>query len=272
MTRWISSFELTEKIRECQGREGRAVAFLPVGCTEQHGPFLPVQTDSLIAEAVAEDLSGRVEGPHWAQVFPAVGYAPTKSNADYPGTVSVDEEPFRHYLRDIGESLLRSDFDALVFVSGHGPADLSLKEIAFNLVHEQFAARAPAVKPVFVVSLSEFRPRLEKKFGQKPGRHADWVELLALVHLLGSDYFDSKRIAAIQDFQKRHSFEIEAAPVLGIPLQYRSVQGVVGDPAPLASENWKDLAQDAWEETLRFLAEDLKEKMKKFWSGEFRAC
>jgi creatinine amidohydrolase len=94
----LSFLEIEKKIERCHGRSGKAVAFIPIGCTEQHGPFLPIQTDTIIAENVSRYLSDAISGNDWGYVFPAICYAPTKSNTNFAGTVSVDEEPFRQYV------------------------------------------------------------------------------------------------------------------------------------------------------------------------------
>ena len=70
------------------GEEGYHIALLPVGCYEQHGPELPLDTDSLIAEELASRLAklwlnGR------AFLLPCVHYTPTEPNKNFAGTVSV---------------------------------------------------------------------------------------------------------------------------------------------------------------------------------------
>jgi creatinine amidohydrolase/Fe(II)-dependent formamide hydrolase-like protein len=272
MTDIISFAELDRRIEEGRSRNRKALAFLPIGCTEQHGPFLPIQTDTIVAEHFSKALSAGMEDEYVGQVFPAVSYSPTKSNIRYTGTVSVDEDILRRYVRQICEGLLDSRFDALVLVSAHGPADPSLNEICFNLVHEQYRKENPVIKPVLPVSLSECRAVMEKKFGQKPGKHADWVELLFLVHILGNGYFDQGRIREIILFQQQHSFASDKVPLLGTPVELRSVQGVIGEPAPLSGHDWHDLARTAWEENILHTATQLKQKLKGFWKEDQFLC
>ncbi|RJR35585.1 MAG: creatininase family protein [Desulfobacteraceae bacterium] len=264
----LSYREIEQGVVESHHVNRKTIAFLPVGCTEQHGPYLPIETDTIIATAVSTGLSDALCPDYWSYVFPSISYTPTKSNIHYTGTVSIGEDQFRQYVKQVCKSLLHTEFDAVVFVCGHGPADPSLIEISFNLVHEQYEKKAPKIKPVFMVSLSECRPLLERVLGQKPGRHADWRELLYLVYILGDDYFNQSKVRDIVQFQESNLFPTEDPPVFGIPAELRSVQGVMGDPAPASKEDWSSLAKIAWDATLAHLVDLLRQRLETFFGME----
>lgn len=94
---------------------------VPVGSTEQHGPHLPLDTDTRIATAVACAVVERLTAdgaPPWL-VAPAIGYGASGEHAGFPGTVSIGTSALRLLLVEYG----RSAFDwasRLVFVNGHG--------------------------------------------------------------------------------------------------------------------------------------------------------
>jgi len=261
----LTSFEMIKEI-EAEHKNGyKAIAYLPVGCIEQHGPFLPVETDSLIAEAFAHDVCSRMlQRKYWGYVFPTVHYGPTKTNMSFCGTVSVSEEPFRAYMRQICSSVIKSPFDALVIISGHGPADSSLKEISFNIVNEQFPIGSKQLIPVLVLSVFENSLQIEERFKQKVGKHADWREFLMLYHLLGEDYFDSSRINQLKKFSDKNSFDNTASLIYGIPLEYRSTSGVIGEPLPNKDTEYKTLANEVWECLLSLVIERLFEELELF--------
>lgn len=93
-----------EEMREVP-RE-RAVAIVPVGATEAHGPHLPLGTDVIIAEAMArrgaERLSDR--GAH-ALVLPPLAYTAAGYAAGFAGTVSIRPETVTALLVDIARGL-----------------------------------------------------------------------------------------------------------------------------------------------------------------------
>lgn len=268
----LSFAEIDDRINGCHKKARKAIAFVAIGCTEQHGPFLPIQTDTLISENVSLHLAEAINDEFWGYVLPSISYAPTKSNANYSGTFSVDEEPFRQYVKQICKSILNSHFDALALISGHAPANPSLNELSFNLVLEQYNRKDTVKKPVLMISLLECKSILEQKFGQRIGLHADWRELLYLVYILGNKYFDDKRTNDIMDFQRNNSFPLINSPVLGIPMELRSVQGIIGDPTPNSKEDWGVLARIAWDETISHLTALLKQKLNVFWEKEGFAC
>jgi creatinine amidohydrolase/Fe(II)-dependent formamide hydrolase-like protein len=240
--------ELSETIRSNKRNNCKTVALLPVGCTEQHGPFLPLETDTLIAEYAAHSLVDRLT-PHKLRghTYPALSYSPTQSNSGYCGTASVHEDSFRAYAKDVCRSILKSGFDGLVIVCAHGPAEPSLKEVAFQIVHRQFQEKALPVKPVVVVNLFGQIAEVEALFRQKVGRHADWREFLMLHPILGKSYFTNNKIKAMKLFSKRSKRNTESPSIPGIPLEYRSCNGVIGAAYPDADLPLEDQAGRLWD-------------------------
>ena len=65
---------------------GRTVLAVPLGSLEQHGPHLPLDTDTRIATAVAAGLATRRRD---VTVAPALAYGASGEHADFPGTLLV---------------------------------------------------------------------------------------------------------------------------------------------------------------------------------------
>lgn len=99
---------------------GRPVVFVPVGSTEQHGPHLPLDTDALIASAVADVLARRLrEQGVDAVVAPAIAYGASGEHQAFPGTASIGVQALTFLLLELGRSA--SEWAArVVFVNGHG--------------------------------------------------------------------------------------------------------------------------------------------------------
>jgi len=94
-----------------------ALVLVPVGSTEQHGPHLPLTTDTLIARAVAERVAARLPEP--VLVAPAIAYGNSGEHAGFPGTVSIGHEVLRAVLVETVRSLALWA-GPVVFVNGHG--------------------------------------------------------------------------------------------------------------------------------------------------------
>lgn len=97
-----------------------AVALLPAGATEAHGPHLPLQTDVVISEAAAlrAAIQLRREG-HPAVVLPPLAYAVTEFASPFRGTVSLPLETASAFARDVILGVGRAGFAGVVVCNAH---------------------------------------------------------------------------------------------------------------------------------------------------------
>lgn len=115
----------------------RPLVLVPVGSTEQHGPHLPLATDTIIAEAVARSVCDRLLGEGVAvAVAPAVAYGASGEHEAFPGTVSVGHEALRLLLIEHARSACRWA-GGVVFVNGHGGNVATLREVVELLRYER---------------------------------------------------------------------------------------------------------------------------------------
>jgi creatinine amidohydrolase len=96
------------------------VAILPVGCTEPHGPHLPLDTDVTIALAQAR-RAAELLGEHriHAVVLPAVNYGVTRFTDGFAGRLSIQPATLWSILQDLVEALEAHRVKRIVFVNGH---------------------------------------------------------------------------------------------------------------------------------------------------------
>ena len=95
-----------------------ASLLVPLGSTEQHGPHLPLGTDTLIAMHIARVAADRL-GPAAAVVAPALPYGSSGEHAGFAGTLSIGQEALQVVLVELVRSASQT-FRRTVFVNGHG--------------------------------------------------------------------------------------------------------------------------------------------------------
>lgn len=114
----------------------------PVGSTEQHGPHLPLDTDTRIAVAVARSAAARLAGEPGQQsrrqqwlVAPAIAYGASGEHQGFAGTISIGTEALAMLLVEYGRSA-GCWARRLVFVNGHGGNTAALKSAVSTLRSE----------------------------------------------------------------------------------------------------------------------------------------
>lgn len=188
----------------------RRVAVLPVGSTEQHGPHLPLATDSVIAWTIASEIAARYP----VRLLPPIQFSCSQEHADWPGTVSITARTLISVVTDIADSLRRTGVTGLVLVNGHGG-----NYVLQNVVQE---GEGMALFP----GRDDWAFAREKAGIETPAfsdMHAGELETSILLHahpdLLRPGFEDSDHLAE----DRRHMLTLGLAP-------YTS-SGVIGRPS-----------------------------------------
>jgi mycofactocin precursor peptide peptidase len=95
---------------------GANIVLVPVGSIEQHGPHLPLDTDTVIAEAVANRVALRLPD---ALVAPAIAYGSSGEHQAFAGTSSIGTDVLRQVVIELTRSM-SNWVRRLIFVNGHG--------------------------------------------------------------------------------------------------------------------------------------------------------
>jgi mycofactocin precursor peptide peptidase len=110
------AFELTQAQWPAVERSARWLLVVPVGSLEQHGPHLPLDTDTRIAVAVARRACAGRPGVALAPPLPV---GASGEHAAFPGTLSIGSEALAACLIELGRHA-SLHWPALLLVNGHG--------------------------------------------------------------------------------------------------------------------------------------------------------
>lgn len=165
-------------------RKKTQTVIIPVGSLEEHGPHLPLGTDTFHAL----ELARRVVAKTPVVIAPPLFYGMCRSTSEHPGTVSISGDTLRSLLRDLGREFYRQGMRRLIFISGHaGGTHMS----AIVEAGETLLAELPQVRIAVVNLLDLLREVLAEKphlVKTKGDAHAGEVEtalmLAAYPHLV----------------------------------------------------------------------------------------
>lgn len=155
-----------------------SILVLPVGSTEQHGPHLPFNTDSVIAEAVAEAAITAIGAEVDAWLLPPLRYTKSNEHAWAPGTFWLSARTLLAVLEDLGRCVMATPARRLVFLNGHG-GNTALLNMACRELRLQFGLLTFLAHPSLPPDHGGASPALEMGMGI----HGGLDETSLMLHL-----------------------------------------------------------------------------------------
>lgn len=164
---------LEEMTRDEANAAARAGALLvwPFGATEQHGPHLPVGTDTLTVEQIARRAAAKAATTAPMVVAPTLPFGSSHHHIPFGGTMSLGTETYYRCVSDLTESLILSGFRRIFFVNGHGGNHELLQLVARDLVlKHSVSVAAGSYWTVAWDSLIALQAHIDSRFPGHAGR------------------------------------------------------------------------------------------------------
>ena len=158
---------------------GKTTVLVPIGGTEQNGPYMVLGKHNararFLAERIALELGNALVAPVIAYV-PEGGTNPPTAHMRFAGTITIPEATFESVLESTAQSLGLAGFRDIVFLGDHGGYQPALQRVAQRLNRERSAtsARAYAIVEYYRASDASFAAALKAR-GYTPaeiGTHA----------------------------------------------------------------------------------------------------
>jgi creatinine amidohydrolase len=94
------------------------VVLIPIGHTEQHGYHLPLSTDTLIIDAVAQGTA--IQSPELSTILPVMPYGVSTHRQAFAGTLNSGGRAFEDFWVGVVDVLAGRGFTRIYFINGHG--------------------------------------------------------------------------------------------------------------------------------------------------------
>lgn len=217
---------------------------LPTGATEQHGPHLPVNTDSVIAEHLVSAASAATGVP----MLPTMTYTVSAGHtAKWPGTLSLGHETFIHAVNDLIDWMAATGWERLLIVNSHFGNDAALRVAVDQSRLRHLGRLQLGLINAFILSSSV----RDYFFNDAEDLHANRAETDLMLHLAP----DTVDMHAVEDDPDR-----TADTVFSHPVSQTSLNGVTGRPsegcATRGAERFAEMAAALTEKVRLGLAEE----------------
>lgn len=225
--------EFAERVKE------GTLVILPIGAVEEHGPHLPLCTDSIQAENLAIRLSERFN----ALVAPPIRYGECMTVKNFPGTITLTFDTTRALAREIVAELARNGIRRVLVLSGHaGRAHMTALREAGKAVVAQY-------KDLRLLVLSDYELAyglLGSEFDADDG-HAGTIETSRVMQIRG----DLVKELPERSVPKPSLYRVVDDPERFFPTGYW------GDPTKATKEQGQKVEDYVFDELVKMIDEHL---------------
>ncbi|MGE5556864.1 MAG: creatininase family protein [Methanocella sp.] len=237
---WLD--ELSSKEAAEAAKEGTVVIW-PLGSVEAHSDHLPLCTDSIQAEYVAQEVAKRTG----SLVAPPFRYGICNATRNFKGTLTIQFDTLYRLARDVLSELVRSGFYRIIVVSGHAGNShmVALRLAAQDIVIDSEERLGRGKVRVMVLSDFDFADELIPEYAVKGDGHAGTVET-SRVMAINHGLIKRKGEADVWSLPR---FEVVAHPEELIP------SATNGDPTAATVEKGQKINQYIMEQMEKLVRE-----------------
>lgn len=215
-----------------------AVVILPIASIEQHGPHLPVMTDTRLGQEVAHRAARLAYPTRPVVVAPVMWAGLSEHHMPFGGTLTLSHATFRAVLRDLIDALTRHGFRDILISNSHGGNIVAMQQVIDEL--------APVVEATLVgttypnEAAAEIAAILEDQDGMQHACEAETAMMMACE----GDLVDTSDLAGLaQRMEGKRFLQAGRASYRWRPFPHVTANGVAGVPEKATAEKGERLIE-----------------------------
>jgi creatinine amidohydrolase len=216
-----------------------AVVILPIASIEQHGPHLPVMTDTRLGQEVAHRAARKAYRKRPTVVTPVVWCGLSEHHMPFGGTLILSHETFRRVIHDLIVSLIRHGFRDVLISNSHGGNIVTMQQIVDELTSQ---VDATIVATSYIAEAGDaIGALLEDQDGVQHACEGETAMMMACE----PDLVDTSDLASLASGQRVGFLKAGQASYRWRPFAHATGNGVSGIPEKATAEKGEKILEAA---------------------------
>ena len=205
--------------------DDNAIVILPIASMEQHGPHLPVMTDTRLGQEIAHRAARKAYSHRAVVVAPVVWSGLSEHHMPFGGTLTLSHDTFRRVVSDLIEAITRQGFKDILISNSHGGNVIAIQQILDELAP---TSRATLVATNYDVEAGEDLTRhLQDQLGVMHAGEAETSMMLICEH----DLVDMSNITKLASPEGgKHFLSVGKGSYRWRPFTHMTKNGLAGNP------------------------------------------
>jgi creatinine amidohydrolase len=151
------------------------IILVPIASLEQHGPHLPLYTDTVTAVEISQRVAEMIGVLHTPPIW--MGYSPQHMHepGQGRGTITMRSSTLLAIIHDVARSLIHHGFNRIIFINGHG-SNIKVVDPVLRKLRYETGALIGFVKPYMERYTGILKGLMENPPEETPGWHASELE------------------------------------------------------------------------------------------------
>jgi creatinine amidohydrolase len=245
------------------------LVIVPMASLEQHGPHLPLYTDTITAVEMSRRVSVMIAVLHTPRIW--AGYSPQHMHepGQGRGTITVRSSTLLAVMHDVARSLIHHGFNRIIFMNGHG-SNIKVVDPVLRKLRYETGALISFVKPYMERYTGILKGLMENPPEETPGWHASELETAQdlawnekYVRMERAEHTKAHIPAFLpQSFAKKDGMpdvEFEGYTYFNFPMDHHEFieSGVIGNPLRATKEK----GEEAFRRLSEYVAKGILELM-----------